>query len=173
MPKAFVISTIDFPASSTVANVSRQSVINSDQDLLRTKPCWQMMTRLCSVRYWRAAFYQAAHDVRDNGGMGDHSTIGWVKSCAFLVYGDDDGRSPLRGKGTALDRKVEYFCQQYWKISLTWSKNGCMYRVWSKAIADCCFFHQRGYLFCWERKCPVCFLGQAWWTPGWKTIILR
>lgn len=43
-------------------------------------------------------FNQALHDPRGSRGMVDRSTVGWVKSCAFLIYGDYDGRFPLGTK---------------------------------------------------------------------------
>lgn len=45
--------------------------------------------------------------------MVDRSKTGSVKSCAYRMHRDFDKRFSLGGRGAALNREVEYVCQQH------------------------------------------------------------
>lgn len=60
---------------------------------------------------------RALRDSRDKGGLIDQPLFGWVKACAFLVYGDYGRGFSLVSKCTKFDREVGRVCLQWLNTS--------------------------------------------------------
>lgn len=68
--------------------------------------------------------------------MVDRSVIGRFMSYAFAAYTGYEKRFLLKGKGTAVNRGVEYVGQKNWNATPDKRKDGRKLRVWSRLVAD-------------------------------------